>query len=275
MQKMGGKIPRNIKIKVIRHWLDGLTRERIAKKEDIGTGTVTAIIQEARKEEEYNDIDLLRDVAVRLKEEGIGLPLLAFATKLKKIMEENDINEDQIEPIIQDFATYCLRYKIPYDTIVKIGHEALYLEQKYAVPIEKIPEYITQGKETIDRLEDQRQEILRKKQQAREELDAKRQELDTIADKIEKYRKEIPSIQRIMELENELEEAKKTNELHEINERVLRKERDDAQREALRSSADVIELDAKRKELARQLSLCIKELEKLGEKSTDNKSIVK
>jgi hypothetical protein len=78
-----------------------------------------------------------------------------------------------------------------------------------------------------------------------------------------------------MELENELEETKKTNELHEINERVLRKERDDAQREALRSSADVIELDAKRKELARQLSLCIKELEKLGEKSTDNKSIVK
>jgi hypothetical protein len=272
---LGGKIPRNIKVKVIRHWLDGLTRERIAKKEDIGTGTVTAIIQEARKEEEYNDIDLLREVAVRLKEEGIGLPLLAFATKLKRIMVENDINEDQIEPIIQDFATYCLRYKIPYDTIIKIGREALYLEQKYGVPIEKIPEYITQGKETIASLEAQRQEILRQNQQAREELDAKRQELDAIAHKFEKYRKEIPSIQRIMELENGLEEAKKTNELHEINERVLRKERDDAQREALRSSADVIELDAKRKELARQLSLCIKELEKLGEKSTDNKSIVK
>ena len=207
---MGGKIPRNIKVKVIRQWLDGLTRERIAKKEDIGTGTVTAIIQEARKEE-YNDIDLLREVAVRLKEEGIGLPLLAFATKLKRIMEENDINEDQIEPIIQDFATYCLRYKISYDTIIKVGREALYLEQKFGVPIEKIPEYITQGKETIDSLEDQRQEILRQKQQAREELDAKRQELDTIAHKFEKYRKEIPSIQRIMELEDELAEAKKKN----------------------------------------------------------------
>jgi len=56
---LGGKIPRNIKVKVIRHWLDGLTREIIAKKEDIGTGTVTAIIQEARKEEEYNDITYL------------------------------------------------------------------------------------------------------------------------------------------------------------------------------------------------------------------------
>lgn len=272
---MGGKIPRNIKVKVIRQWLDGLTRERIAKKEDIGAGTVTAIIQEARKEEEYNDIDLLREVAVRLKEEGIGLPLLAFAIKLKRIMEENDINEDQIEPIIQDFATYCLRYKIPYDTIIKIGREALYLEQKYAVPIEKIPEYITQGKETIDSLEDQRQEILRQKQQAREELDAKRQELDTIAAKVEKYLKEIPPVQRIIELESELEEAKKMNEQHKISKRELTKERDIAGLEAMRLKSDVRELDAKRKELARKLSLCIDELEKLGEKSTDNKSIVK
>jgi hypothetical protein len=270
-----GKIPRNIKVKVIRHWLDGLTRERIAKKEDIGAGTITAIIQEARKEEEYNDIDLLREVAVRSKAEGIGLPLLAFATRLKRIMVENDINEDQIEPIIQDFATYCLRYKIPYDTIIKIGREALYLEQKYAVPIEKIPEYITQGKETIDSLEDQRQGILRQKQQAREELDSMQQEHNRIAHEFEKYRKEIPSIQRIIELESELAEAKKMNELHILREREPTKERDSAGLEAMRLKSDVIELDAKRKELTRQLSLCIKELEKLGKKSTDNKSIVK
>ena len=137
---MGGKIPRNIKVKVIRQWLDGLTRERIAKKEDIGAGTVTAIIQEARKEEEYNDIDLLREVAVRLKEDGIGLPLLAFAIKLKRIMEENDINEDQIEPIIQDFAAYCLRHSISFDKLIQSGREALYLEEKYGIPVEKIRE---------------------------------------------------------------------------------------------------------------------------------------
>jgi chromosome segregation ATPase len=271
---LGGKIPRNIKVKVIRQWLDGLTRERIAKKEDIGAGTVTAIIQEARKEEEYNDIDLLREVAVRLKEEGIGLPLLAFATKLKRIMEENDINEDQIEPIIQDFATYCLRYKIPYDTIIKIGREALYLEQKYAVPIEKIPEYITQGKETIDSLEDQRQEILRQKHQAREELDAKRQELDTIAHEFEKYRKEVPSIQRIMELENELEEAKKKNEGYKIIVRALRKDLYDARCEAIRSRCDLIEIDARRKDTASRLTCCLNEQHRLR-KIIENKSIVK
>ena len=210
---MGGIIPRNIKVKVIHHWIDGLTRERIVKKEDIGAGTVTAIIQEARKEEEYNNLDLLRELAVRLKAEGVRLPLLAFATRLKRIMEENDINEDQIESIIQDCATCCLRYQIPYDTVIKTGREALYLEQKFGVPIEKIPEIITQGKQTIDRLENQRQEILMQKRQASEECAAKRQELDILAAKLEKYLKGIPLIQRVIELESELEETRKMSAL--------------------------------------------------------------
>lgn len=39
---MGGKIPRNIRVKVVRQWLDGLTRERIARTDGIVAGTVTA-----------------------------------------------------------------------------------------------------------------------------------------------------------------------------------------------------------------------------------------
>jgi hypothetical protein len=271
---MGGKIPRNIKIRVMRHWLNGLTRQEITKREDTGSGTVTGIVQEVRGQEECNDIDLLREVALKLKEEGLELPLIGYAIRLKRIMEENDIKEDQIEPIIQEFAAYCLRNSISFDTIIQNGREALYLEQKFGVPVERIPEIITQKKETIDRLEDQRLEILRQKQRAIEERDEIRQELDTIAAKVEKYLKDRPPVQRIIELESELEETKKINELHKISKRELTKERDIVGLEAMRSKADVIELDAKRKELSRKLSLCIEELEKLGEKSTDNKSIV-
>ena len=158
---MGGIILRSVKIKVIRHWLNGLTREEIVKKNDVGAGTVTGIIQEARKEDEYSDIDLLREVSKKLKEEGLALPSLGFAIRLRRIMEENEIKEDQIEPIIQEFAVCRLRQNISYDTLIQIGREALYLEQKFGVPIEKIPEYIVHGKQTIDRIEDHRQETLR------------------------------------------------------------------------------------------------------------------
>lgn len=255
---MGGIIPRNTKIKVIRQWLNGLTRDEIAKKNDIGAGTVTGIIQEARKEEEYNDIDLLREVSKKLKEEELALPSLGFAIRLRRIREDNEIKEDQIEPIIQEFAICRLRQNTSYDTLIQIGREALYLEQKFGVPIEKIPEYIVHGKQTIDRIEDQRQEKLGQIQLAGDELT-----------KLEKYRKEIPSIQCIKELGNELEETRRMNKLHEISERVLTKERDDAWRDVMRLNADLIESDTENKNLARQLFICRNNLYKLSEKSTN------
>jgi hypothetical protein len=95
--------------------------------------------------------------------------------------------------------------------------EALYLEQKFGLPIEKIPEYIIQGKRTIDRLEDQRLEILRQTQHAREDRDVVRQKCDAFVAELEKYEKEIPSVQHIKELENKLAEAKETNKQYEIS----------------------------------------------------------
>jgi hypothetical protein len=221
---MGGVIPRNIKLKVINQWLDGLTREAIARENDIGAGTVTAIIQDARKHTEARDIDLLRQVSIRLTAEGLDPSSLAYAIRLKSIMEENGINEDQIESIVQDFAAYGLRNKISYDIIIRSGREALYLEQMYDVPIEKIPEYITQGKKSLDRLEEQRMETLAEAQFAGIDRDAKLQERNIIAAEVEAYKMEIQSIQRIKELENELEEEKKKNELYKTFERELIKE---------------------------------------------------
>jgi hypothetical protein len=233
-----------MKAKVFRQWLDGLTRENIAKKDDIGAGTATAIIQEARKQEEYQDIDLLRQISVKLNEEGLGLPLVGFAIRLKKIMEENGINEDQIEPIIQDFAAYCLRHNVSYDTVIQSGREALYLEEKFGIPVERIPEHIIQEKETIDRLEDQRLEILRQKQQAREER-------DTIVAELDKYGKEIPSIKCINQLETELDETKRSEKSYKTY--------------CKRLAQDVSMLDTQNIEYLDALSQTYKELDKLKE----------
>jgi hypothetical protein len=264
MINLGGTISRNIKTRVIRQWLDGRTREQIRRENDIGAGTVTAIIQDARKNGEHSDIDVLRQISVKLKVEGLDLSSLAFATRTNSIMEENGINEDQLEQIIQEFATYRLRHELTYDIIIKCGREALYLENKYNVPIEKIPEYITQGKKTIDRLEDERRELIGQVQLAKIDRDAKHQELSVMAAKIEKYKTEVPLIQRIIELENKLEEAERWNKLHEISERSLTKERNSAGLDAMRLERDIIELDASWKEDRRKLYKCQNELAKLS-----------
>jgi hypothetical protein len=82
---MGGKIPRKVK-----QWLYGLTRQQIAKQLSIGTGSVTGIIQEVRQAEDgFNDIELLREVAVSLRRDGLDVSQVAFARRLRLWMEEN------------------------------------------------------------------------------------------------------------------------------------------------------------------------------------------
>jgi hypothetical protein len=81
--KIGSRIPKSIKEKVILQWLQGYTRERIAKENGIGTGTVSKIINEARSQKEYHDIDFLRETSIMLRQEGLELSRLGFAIRLK------------------------------------------------------------------------------------------------------------------------------------------------------------------------------------------------
>jgi transposase len=61
-------MPKSIKQRVIKQWLQGMSRDEIAKDNDIGAGTVTAIIKDAKQD--IPDIDLLRQVALVLKKYG-------------------------------------------------------------------------------------------------------------------------------------------------------------------------------------------------------------
>jgi len=49
---MGGKIPKTIKKRVIMQWLYGISRDQIAKANQIGAGTVSAIIKQCKLEEQ-------------------------------------------------------------------------------------------------------------------------------------------------------------------------------------------------------------------------------
>ena len=54
---MGGKIPVKTKQKVLKLWISGVARKKVAEKVGIGEGTVTSIVQDAK--ENIPDVDLL------------------------------------------------------------------------------------------------------------------------------------------------------------------------------------------------------------------------
>jgi transposase len=47
---MPAKIPKPIREQVIKQWLQGMSRDEIVKYNDIGAGTVSAIIKDAKQE---------------------------------------------------------------------------------------------------------------------------------------------------------------------------------------------------------------------------------
>ena len=56
---MEAKIPKSIREQVIKQWLQGTSRDQIAKDNDIGAETVSSIIKDA-KQKDNPDIDLER-----------------------------------------------------------------------------------------------------------------------------------------------------------------------------------------------------------------------
>jgi DNA-binding CsgD family transcriptional regulator len=52
---MEPKVLKSIRERVIKQWLQGMSRDEIAKNNDIGAGTVSAIIKDAKQE--IPDID--------------------------------------------------------------------------------------------------------------------------------------------------------------------------------------------------------------------------
>ena len=87
-EEMGGNIPRAIKVNVIKEWLRGKSRDQIAKQEGIGAGTVSSIIQECRQND--TEFDLLRQVALELKNHGESIESFAPLVRLREVLKGAD-----------------------------------------------------------------------------------------------------------------------------------------------------------------------------------------
>jgi hypothetical protein len=181
---MGGNIPREIKEKVIREWLQGTRRETIAENNDLADGSISNIVKDASLQVENHDMALFRRLAVILNENGLEPVIVGFAIRLLKIMEDNGIDLNQVEPIISEFAIYCFKHQISFDKLIQSGYEALSLEKELGVPVKMLSEHVTQAKITRDDLLDQSQTKLRMLRDAQSEY-------EIIKSKLEEFKKGI------------------------------------------------------------------------------------
>ena len=128
---MGGKIPSTIRRQVITQWLYGFSRDQIAKGNQIGAGTVSEIIKQCKQKEypdgNYSEFDLIRELAVMLKREGVDVKSFASSIRLQRKLEQKGLSEEQIESFMENVDVHCFRCGLKpeefINTVNKIQHE--------------------------------------------------------------------------------------------------------------------------------------------------------
>ena len=134
---MVAKIPLSIKIKVLNEWLQGTTRIKIARDNDISVGTVTDIHQQASNKD-IPDIDLLRKLALMLKKEDLDVNHFASAVRLKKVLDRIGLPEDKIELLLEEINVHCFKREMEEKELLSKLDEIFQMAYELDIPISDV-----------------------------------------------------------------------------------------------------------------------------------------
>jgi hypothetical protein len=148
---MGANIPVKTKQKVLKFWLSGVSRKKIAEKVGIGEGTVTSIVQEAKVN--IPDVDLLHEVATKITLNNWDINVFSSGIRHRKIVYEKGITDDQIDSLIENVDDHCFKKQIRVEHFVKLVQEVAETLLKYDCPIDVLPELLVEKQVELIELE--------------------------------------------------------------------------------------------------------------------------
>jgi hypothetical protein len=153
---MGKKIPKSIQEKIMKKWFEGKTRDVIARELRIGTGSVSNTIKGFRRND--REFDLLRVVALQLRDEGITVESFAPLIRFRRLLSEEypgkstELQEEIIDALMEAICVFCFNRKI---TVPDFGNKvyAIYeIANKFVVELEDLPTYYINLEKTVNTL---------------------------------------------------------------------------------------------------------------------------
>ena len=153
---MGKKIPKSIQEKVLKKWLEGKTRDLIARELKISGGTVTSIVQQRRRED--REFDLMRIVAVQLRRLGITVESFAPLIRCRQLIkaEYSDRSksveelEENIDALIEALCVFCFRQKKTVPEFGNMVQSIYHAADKYEIELSDLPTYINELNDRAD-----------------------------------------------------------------------------------------------------------------------------
>jgi hypothetical protein len=230
---MGVRIPESIRLQAIRKWLEGKSRDKIAQELQISQGAVSGIIKDAAKNDPQ--FPLLREVAVKIKTQGMDIESFAPLVRLRAILrdkgvltgitgQENlELMQDRFEAVIVDLEVFLFHKGLSVEEFFGLVTNTYDLTDKVGVPLSELPIYIEDLKDKIDVLT---KELSQKEKKNQDFLNDNKKILELIQEYIankpilvtvENLKKQVRDAEkRIRELE-ELDNERRSNDLGKQN----------------------------------------------------------
>ena len=148
---MGKRIPNEIKNKVLDSWLFGIPSDVIATCNGIGYGSVYRIIESFKSK--IPDLDVLRAVAVRIKQEGLSLNDVASGIRIKNFLEQMGSSEIEMERLLTEIDIHSFKTNQTFSDFVKEIHEIHRFASGLGISIHQVYDYVEHKKKELRTLQ--------------------------------------------------------------------------------------------------------------------------
>src|SRR5215208_3626937 len=150
---------------VIREWLAGELRDKIASDTELSAGTITNILRDWRHQLGYPTADALRQLAIDLKRLGISTTDCAIGFRTVNIIKRLGLveayEEKGLESFVSDIYNKYKYYGLTPDKLVTLAMQILDLLK--SMPLSEIPNYVEEKSKDKQKLEEEIKNLLERK----------------------------------------------------------------------------------------------------------------
>jgi hypothetical protein len=144
-----------IKRRVIQLWLSVEARDKIAADNNIGAGTVSAIIDDYKTGLDHLDLDSFRELMVEAKKRSMTPCDLASHFRLFNYLVKSGAAEDKIE----SFITNINSGYISLEKVIELVNQLYELSRGDSISPDQLPNYIKQKLVEKQKIDEQIQEV--------------------------------------------------------------------------------------------------------------------
>ncbi len=144
-------IPESAKKEIVRLWLGGFQRDKIAAALNLGEGTVSKVTSELKWQMGTPTVDALRTLAKELKSQNITALQCAEAYRFLNQLKDANVSLEELAPFIVEIQKRCNSSGVSASKIFDICKQLSELNP--SISIEKLPESISEEIKTKQGLE--------------------------------------------------------------------------------------------------------------------------